>query len=86
MKKQRPQAAALKYSSDDRAPRLVAKGEGPIAEEIMRRAAAAEVPVYEQSDLAGLLMELDLNSEIPPELYRAAAEVMSWVFQAEDRL
>jgi flagellar biosynthesis protein len=82
-------AAALTYESSDaqagRAPRLVAKGQGFVADEIIERARAAGVPVHESRELVSLLMQLDLDSHIPPALYVAVAEVLAWVYRLEQR-
>jgi flagellar biosynthesis protein len=82
-------AAALTYELSDaqagRAPRLVAKGQGFVADEIIERARAAGVPVHESRELVSLLMQLDLDSHIPPALYVAVAEVLAWVWRLEQR-
>jgi flagellar biosynthesis protein len=82
-------AAALTYERSDahagRAPRVVAKGKGLLAEEIIERARAAGVPVHESRELVSLLMQVDLDSHIPPALYVAVAEVLAWVYRLEQR-
>ncbi len=82
-------AAALAYESNDAmrgaAPRLAAKGQGLVADEIIARARAAGVPVHESRELVSLLMQLDLDSHIPPVLYVAVAEVLAWVYRLEHR-
>ena len=82
----RPQeacAVALAYASGDAAPRVVAKGRGVLAEEIMRRAHAAGVEVHASRELVSLLMQVDLDKHIPPELYRAVAELLAWLYRLE---
>ena len=82
----RRSAAALVYDPADpkrRAPRLVAKGEGLIAEQIIERARAAGVPINRSAELAALLGGVDLDSQIPPALYLAVAEVLAWVYRLE---
>ena len=76
-------AVALAYDQGRSAPRVVAKGDGLIAEEIMRRAREAGVAVHESRELVGMLMQVDLDSEIPPLLYTAVAEVLAWVYGME---
>lgn len=80
-------AAALAYEPSDvqngLAPRLVAKGQGFVADEIIERARAAGVPVHESRELVSLLMQLDLDAHIPPALYVAVAEVLAWVYRLE---
>ncbi len=84
-----PRAAALAYTADDvaakDAPRVVAKGQWRLAEEIIRRAHAAGVPVHESRELVALLMQVDLDERIPPALYVAVAEVLAWVYKLEGR-
>ncbi len=76
-------AVALTYHEGGSAPRIVAKGEGIVAEEIMRRARAAGVHVHESRELVGMLMQVDLDSEIPPLLYTVIAELLAWVYRLE---
>ena len=86
----RRHAAALAYEDKDarrhRSPRVVAKGQGSVADEIIERARAAGVPVHESRELANLLTQVDLDQHIPPELYVAVAEVLAWVYRIERRL
>jgi flagellar biosynthesis protein len=76
-------AVALAYETGDAAPRVVAKGRGLLAEEILRRARAAGVQVHASRELVSLLMQVDLDSHIPPELYRAVAELLAWLYRLE---
>jgi flagellar biosynthesis protein len=79
----RAQAVALTYEAGDGAPRVVAKGRGLLAEEIIERARAAGVFVHESPDLVSLLMQVDLDERIPPELYVAVAELLAWLYRLE---
>lgn len=79
----RATAVALAYFSGDAAPRVVAKGQGLIAEEIIERAKAAGVYVHESRELVSLLMQVDLDTHIPPQLYIAIAELLAWVYALE---
>lgn len=79
-------AAALAYQEGASAPTVTAKGRGKVAEEIIRRAKEAGVFVHESADLVSLLMQLDLDKEIPPHLYRVVAELLAWVYRIENRL
>lgn len=74
---------ALTYGSGDAAPRVSAKGRGLLAEEIIRRAREAGVFVHESRELVGLLMGVDLDQRIPPQLYIAVAELLAWVYRIE---
>lgn len=75
----RRQALALSYGDGDAAPRLVAKGYGEVAERIIAEAQRHGVPVHDSPELVGLLMRLDLDERIPPQLYRVVAELLAWV-------
>jgi flagellar biosynthesis protein len=80
----RPQSAvALAYRSGDPAPKVVAKGKGLVAEQIIGRAREAGVFVHESKELVALLMEVDLDRQIPPGLYRAIAELLAWLYHIE---
>lgn len=78
------QATALKYEVlRNSAPEIVATGTGEIAEEIVRVAKAHEVPVYRDPSLAKALGQLELGSLVPPELYKAVAEVLVFVYSLD---
>lgn len=76
-------AVALAYQAGEAAPKVVAKGRGMIAEQIIARATEAGVYVHESRDLVALLMQVDLDSHIPPALYRAVAELLAWLYHIE---
>ena len=78
-----PAAVALAYEEGYAAPRVRAKGHGAIAEEIIRRAQAAGVFVHESPDLVSLLMQVDLDRQVPPQLYAAIAELLAWIYRIE---
>ena len=82
----RPSAVALKYQQTDGAPRVVAKGRGVTAETIIERAKEAGVYVHESPALVQLLMQVDLDAHIPPDLFRAVAEILAWIYWLEQRL
>jgi flagellar biosynthesis protein len=78
------QAAALRYDeSHDPAPRVVAKGKGEVAEQIIRRAVEAGVPLMESEALAKALVKIELDAAVPPQLYLAVAEVLAWVYRLD---
>lgn len=79
----RKSAVALAYRETDAAPRVVAKGRGLIAEEIIARAKEHGIFVHESTELVSLLMQVDLDDRIPPQLYRAVAELLAWLYQIE---
>jgi flagellar biosynthesis protein len=77
-----PKAVALKYDQKkDKSPRVIAKGRGEIAEKIIAVADANNVPLYRDKNLIQVLEALDLETEIPPELYRAVAEVLAFIYR-----
>ena len=77
------QAIALVYETGDFAPRVLAKGYGAIAEQIISRAREHGVFVHESKDLVAMLMRVDLDDHIPPALYQAIAEVLAWLYRLE---
>ena len=79
----RAKAVALRYDAVDGAPRVVAKGRGLLAEEIIERARAAGVYVHESPELLALLMQVDMDERIPPALYVAVAELLAWLYRLE---
>lgn len=85
-KADRQVAIALRYGDQDNAPRVVAKGQGILAETIIARAREAGVYVHESPVLLALLSQLELDQEIPPALYRAVAELLAWIYQLEKGL
>lgn len=81
------QAIALRYNSDDNiAPKVVAKGAGFMADKIITTAKQNAVPVYPNKTLTGMLMAVDIDREIPPELYQAVAEILAYVYRVDQRL
>jgi len=74
-------AVALKYDRlNDSAPRVKALGKGKVAQKIIEIAKEHNVPVAENSDLAEILSTLDLEEQIPPDLYKAVAELLAYVY------
>lgn len=79
-------AAALKYDEEkDKAPKVVASGRGKIAERIVEIAKEHGIPIYEDPDLVELLLKVDIGDEIPPELYKAVAEVLAFIYRLRGR-
>ena len=78
-------AAALSYKQGYYAPVVVARGKGVVAEAIIACAREAGVYVHESPELVKLLMQVDSDQFIPPELYRAVAEVLVWLQWMENR-
>ena len=76
-------AVALAYGNGDLAPRVVARGRGLVAEQIIARAREHGVFVHQSRELVALLMQVDLDKHIPPALYRAVAELLAWLYHIE---
>ncbi|MDO9267126.1 MAG: EscU/YscU/HrcU family type III secretion system export apparatus switch protein [Sulfurimonas sp.] len=75
-------AAALRYDKDkENAPRVVAKGEGNTAENIIKIAELHNLPIRKDEDLIELLSKVELDKEVPQALYRAVAEVFSFIYK-----
>ncbi len=80
------QAIALRYNKNENiAPKIVAKGSGYVAENILLAAQKAAVPVYKNKTLATMLMALEVDREIPPNLYSAVAEVLACVYRMDQK-
>jgi flagellar biosynthesis protein len=85
--KQNLTAAALQYDPrKDAAPRLTAKGRGEIAEKILELARRYDIPVRQDPNLVRILWKLDLDEQVPPELYKAVAEILAYVYSLNERL
>lgn len=84
-KEERALAVALAYAPGDAAPKVIAKGRGLIAEEIIARAKEHGIYVHESPELVTLLSQVDLDAHIPPELYVAVAELLAWLYRVEQK-
>jgi flagellar biosynthesis protein len=83
----RKRAVALVYRQEqDDAPRVVAKGSGVIAEKILETARQNAVPVYQSKTLSNILMAVELDREIPHELYHAVAEVLAYIYRLDQSM
>jgi flagellar biosynthesis protein len=81
---ERKRATALTYrSGEDGAPKIVAQGQGLIAEKILELARAAGVPIREDAALVNALESLDIGMEIPEDLYVAVAEALAWAYRLD---
>ncbi|RQR57879.1 transporter [Burkholderia sp. Bp9126] len=81
----RKRAAALVYDAKggDAAPRVIAKGYGALAEMIVARARDAGLYVHTAPEMVSLLMQVDLDDRIPPQLYQAVADLLAWLYALE---
>lgn len=79
-------AAAIKYHhGEDRAPRVVAKGKGALADKILETARKHGIPIKEDKTLVEILSSLELYEEIPPQLYKAVAEILAFIYALNAR-
>lgn len=84
-KRERISAIALEYNPEKgNAPKLTAKGFGPVAEEIIRIAKENNIKVVEDSNILEMLIPLELDDEIPTELYGVVAELLAFVYKMND--
>jgi flagellar biosynthesis protein len=80
-------AIAIKYEKAiHNAPVISAKGIGTVAETILSRAVEHGIPIKEDKSLAEILSKLDVNSQIPPELYQVVAEMLAFVYKMDKRV
>lgn len=77
-------AIALSYKPEENAPKVIALGRREIAEQILAIATEKGVPIMVKPELADKLIELELNQEIPLELYEVVAEILAYVYRLED--
>ena len=80
----RKQAIALSYAENDKAPKVVATGAGEIARRILELAKENNVPIQEDESLTSVLSKLDLGYEIPPETFRAVAEILAFLYKTDE--
>lgn len=81
---ERKAAVALGYDRNrDDAPRVLAAGQGELAEALLTIAKKHEIPVHTDHPLANALVKLEIGAAIPPELYAAVAEVLAFLWRME---
>jgi len=80
-KERQKRAVALKYQpKSDKAPKVIAKGKGKLAERIIEIAREHNLYIHNDPDMIEILSQLDLNEEIPPDLYVVVAELLAFVY------
>jgi len=82
MIEKKAKAAALVYDQSG-APRIVAKGVGEVARKMIEAAETEGIPIQKNEILVEALMQVELTKEIPPELYRAVAEILAFIYRLE---
>jgi flagellar biosynthesis protein len=84
--KKQHQAVALRYEpKKDRAPKIAGKGRGHVAEKILELARRHNIPIREDKNLLQILSRLDLHQEVPPEVYKAVAEILAFIYRLSNR-
>jgi len=79
-------AVALKYDiQKDSAPSLVAKGKGETASNIIKLANEHDIPIKKDEDLVELLSQIDIEKEIPSSMYKAVAEIFSFIYDLSNK-
>lgn len=79
-------AAALKYDIDtDNAPKVIAKGQGETATNIIKLARDNNIPIKKDEDLIELLSKIDIDKEIPASMYKAVAEIFSFIYDMTNK-
>jgi flagellar biosynthesis protein len=79
-------AIAIKYQPEiDNAPKVTAKGKGKVAEKIIEIARKHDIYIHNDPDLTEVLAHLDLNEEIPPDLYIVVAELLAFVYSLNSK-
>lgn len=74
-------AVALGYDIDvDQAPKVLAKGTGQLANNIIKIAKENEIPIKKDEDLIELLSAIDIDKEIPANMYKAVSEIFSFIY------
>ena len=75
-------AVALKYNKEkNQAPLVTAKGKGSTAQKIIQIAKESGVPLKKDEDLVELLSKVELDREVPPQMYKAVAEIFSFLYK-----
>jgi flagellar biosynthesis protein len=84
MTKSRKNVSVLKYEENqDISPKLIAKGNGIVADNILKEAEKYQIPIRKDPSLSELLSQLEINQSIPEELYQAVAEVFAFIYKID---
>ena len=80
------QAVAMKYKAyEDSAPKVIAKGNGEIAKKIIQKAKEYDIAIFQNPELTQMLMNVEVDEEVPPKLYEAVVEVFVWLHKTENK-
>jgi flagellar biosynthesis protein len=81
-----PKAVAMKYKAyEDNAPKVIAKGSGEIAKKIIEKAKEFDISIFQNPELTDMLMNVEIDEEVPAELYKAVVEVFIWLHKTEQK-
>ncbi len=79
-------AVALKYKAyEDLAPKVIAKGKGEIAKKIIEKAKKYDIPLFQNEEMANMLLNVDVGEEIPAKIYESVVEVFIWLYKLEEK-
>lgn len=79
-------AAALSYNEEqDIAPKVLASGKGEVAKKIIQKAKEFEIPLFANEELVNMLLEVEIDENIPVELYSAVVEAFVWLHNIEQK-
>ncbi len=78
-------AVALSYNPSEAAPKIIAKGQGLIARNIIEKGKDEDIVIYEDRNLVESLINLDIDEKIPEELYEAVAEIIFYVYNLDSK-
>ncbi len=80
------QAVAMKYKAyEDSAPKVIAKGSGEIAKKIIQKAKEYDIAIFQNPELTQMLMNVEIDEEVPPKLYETVVEVFVWLHKTENK-
>ena len=80
-------AVALGYDQEKiPTPKVLAKGEGFVAEKIIQIAIDEGIEIHQDEDLLQILKAVDIDSEIPVESFSAVAEIISYIYSINDKM
>ena len=81
-----PKAVALKYDKQTQnAPKVIASGKGEIASKIIEKAKEFDIAIFQNETLVNSLIDIDLDKEVPPKLYKALVDVFIWLAKQENK-
>ncbi|WP_026893866.1 EscU/YscU/HrcU family type III secretion system export apparatus switch protein [Clostridiisalibacter paucivorans] len=78
-------AIALQYKKDYISPKIIAKGKGIVADNIIDKGKKSNVKVHENKEVARELMDIDIGGNIPEELYNAVASILAFVYELDEK-